>query len=315
MDTDTSPKSHPTVGFVGLGLMGRGIARNLDAAGLLVAATDLAPDAFHLAEFSSRVRNEPVASMAESCDILLFAVPSSHQIAQAAIGENGFAGRSAPGQIIVDLTTSDPDVTRNLARSLTESGWHYVDAAMTGGAAGADAGTLTLMIGGEENAVAYCRPVFDAFAQKTFHLGPTGSGQAMKLIHNMILHTTFLATCEGCRLAERAGLDLATVVDVLNAGNARSFVSEVRFPRHIVSGTFDARSYVSTLAKDLGMAVSFAERQGPPPRFGSLTYAMLDEARNKGFGGEDFSRLYQHFDALADSLSVSRSAPRRETAE
>ena len=105
---------------------------------------------------------------------------------------------------------------------------------MTGGAKAADAGTLTLMVGGSPAVVEACRPLLGPIAGKVFHVGETGTGHAMKLIHNMICHTIFLATSEGCLLAERLGIPLETAIAVINAGNARSFVSEQRFPNHML---------------------------------------------------------------------------------
>ena len=120
--------------------------------------------------------------------------------------------------------------------------------------------------------------------------GRAAPGTALKLVHNMVLHTTFLATCEGCRVAERAGIDLEKAIEVFNAGNARSFITEVRFPKHILSDTFDGRSTVSNLAKDLGMAARFARGDG---RAGALRpahrRAAADSAVAEGMGGEDFT--------------------------
>ena len=135
------------------------------------------------------------------------------------------------GQVIVDLTTSDPARTRELARETTATGRAYLDCGMTGGAAGADAGTLTLMCGGDAAVLERVRPVFAAFTKKVFLVGPSGAGHTLKLIHNMVVHTNFLVASEACRMAESAGMDLASVIDVFNAGNARSFSSEC----HIIS--------------------------------------------------------------------------------
>lgn len=309
--TDTGPEAGTAaftrrVGLIGLGQMGRGMARNLDRCGLLGAASDAVPTAFAAAELSEAVANVGGAALAARSDVILLCVPSTREIRAVAEGPDGlFSVRPRPGTVLVDLTTSDPAATLDLAAEAAAAGYAYMDAAMTGGAAGADAGRLTLMMGGDEVVVARCAPVLAAIAAKTFRLGPVGSGQTMKLVHNMILHTTFLATCEGCRVAEQAGLDLAGVVDVLNAGNARSFVSEVRFPSHILSGRFDARSYVSTLLKDLRMAVELAERLGQPAPFGRLTRDVLERARAAGYGDEDFSRLYQRFAAIAEPAGAA----------
>jgi 3-hydroxyisobutyrate dehydrogenase len=170
---------------------------------------------------------------------------------------------------------------------------------MTGGAAGADAGTLTLMIGGEAAAIARCRDLLACFTGRTFHVGPQGSGHALKLIHNMVLHAMFLANCEGVRAAGRFGIDARAVIEVFNAGNARSYSSQVRFPEHILSGTWDARSRVANLEKDVRMAADMSARMGAPTPFGDLAAALLAKALALGMADTDFSRLYEAFEDLA----------------
>ncbi len=287
-----------SVGVIGLGQMGRGIAGNLDRAGLLRAATDTDPEAFGRARLSALAAQIPPTEIGGICDTVLFVVPASPEIEACLSGPDGVLSRRNAGQVLVDLTTSYPADTLRLARMAADAGRAYVDCGMTGGAAGADAGTLTLMAGGDAEIVERVRPVLEKIAARIFHVGPSGAGHTLKLVHNMVLHTVFLATCEGCRLAERAGIDLEKAIEVFNAGNARSFVTEVRFPKHILSGAFDGRSTVSNLAKDLGMAARFARETGAPARYGPLTSALLDSAVAEGMGGEDFTLLYRRIDAL-----------------
>ena len=222
----------PRVAIIGLGQMGAGIASNLDRAGLLCGAFDAKAELFAAVSLSNDVTDTSVAELRGLADVLMFAVPTTGTISTALAQVKG-----PPGQVVIDLTTSDPAQSRALAQTLAYQGQYFLDAAITGGAVGAAAGQLTLMIGGEAEVVTSCRPVFEAIATSWFHLGPAGTGHSMKLVHNMILHSNFLATCEGLRMADRAGLDPTQAIAVLNAGNARSFVSEVRFPRDILSGT------------------------------------------------------------------------------
>ena len=287
------------VAVVGLGQMGAGIARNLDRAGFLSGAFDTNSQAFADLILSKNVRSASVAELCEIADILLFAVPSTGVIRKSL---EGCAGRD--GQVVIDLTTSNPAESQALATDLAAQGRHYLDAAMTGGAAGADAGQLTLMVGGRADVLAICRPALDAIATDIFHIGPAGAGHAMKLVHNMILHSNFLANCEGLRMAERAGLDLQQAVAVLNAGNARSFVSEVRFPRDILSGTMNARSHVSNLEKDLGLAVDYAAQLEARVPFAALTQAVLAQAISAGKADADFSWLFPTYEDLIDQLEV-----------
>lgn len=285
----------PATAVIGLGQMGRGIARRIAAAGALAGVCDALPAAVAEAGLGPDIPTGTVADMAARADVLLFAVPTTADI------RAGMAGVALnPRQIVVDLTTSDPAESRALAAALSPAG--YLDAAMTGGAAGADAGTLTLMVGGADDVQTRARPVLELIATTVITLGPAGAGHAMKLVHNLILHTIFLANCEGLRLAERAGIDPAAAVAVLNAGNARSFVSEVRFPRDILSGTMQARSRVANLAKDLGLAVDWAARLDAPAPFGRLTESILSQAVAQGMAAADFALLYLAYGDLVAGL-------------
>ena len=281
----------PRVGVAGLGNMGGGIARVLARAGMLGAVWDVRAEAVAALDLPGLERG--IAALA-ACDVVLMPVPGSAEV--AALLE---AGLLAPGgRVLVDLTTAHPDASRPLAARARVAGVGYLDAGMTGGAAGAASGRLTLMLGGDAADLDRARPALDAIAARVFHVGPTGAGHTMKLVHNMICHTVFLATVEGCRAAEKAGVPLDRAVEVLNAGNARSFITERRFPDHIVSGSFDGRSHVGNLAKDLAMASDLFRQMDTPGAYAELTAALLASAMAQGLGGVDFTRLYEAYDVL-----------------
>jgi 3-hydroxyisobutyrate dehydrogenase len=159
---------------------------------------------------------------------------------------------------------------------------------------------MTLMIGGDEEVLERSRPVLEACSGKLIHLGPSGAGHTMKVVHNLITHTNFLACAEAGRLAEAAGIELADMIRVFNAGNARSFISERRFPDHILSGTWDGRSRIFNLHKDVGMAVALSKELGSPMRLGHQTLAWIQAAVDAGMEEEDFTRLYPALDKLTD---------------
>lgn len=279
------------VAVVGLGQMGRGIARNLDRGGRLAAAWDSSPEALQRAGLSDAVALAEPGTV-DGLKAVLFVVPGSAEI--SAVLDGGLLGQPHQGQVLIDLTTSHPAATREIAAQAKATGREYIDGGMTGGAKAADAGTITLMVGGSPAVVEASRPLLGLIAGKVFHVGETGTGHAMKLIHNMICHTIFLATSEGCLLAEKVGIPLETAIAVINAGNARSFVSEQRFPNHIVSRTFDGRSRTANLAKDLAMAADFAREAGQAGPYGALTADLLERAMQQGLGEQDFTTLYQH---------------------
>jgi 3-hydroxyisobutyrate dehydrogenase len=301
------------VGVIGLGRMGGGIARRLDAAGRLAGAWDASETARRHGGLSAASGILAPNDLARSCATILFVLPGSSEIEQTLSGPAGLLSVAAPGQVLVDLTTSHPRATRLLAEMAARDGRAYLDAGMTGGAQAADSGRLTLMVGGASSDLDRTRPALDIIAAKIFHLGPVGSGHAMKLVHNMICHTIFLATSEGCRMAERAGIPLSDAVAVLNAGNARSFISEARFPNHILSGTYDGRSPVSNLAKDLAMAVDLERELEMTGLYGALTERLLSRAMAHGMADRDFTTLYQAMDALMEE--ESRDTPESGAAE
>ena len=285
------------VGIIGLGQMGGGIARNFDRAKRLAAAWDVNSETMRGAGLSAAVSLAPPNEF-HALNAVIFVVPGSAEIHTALTGPGGLLASPQEGQLLIDLTTSHPTRTRALAALANAAGRNYVDCGMSGGAAGADNGTLTLMMGGPLAVVEPARALLQHIASKIFHVGDVGTGHAMKLIHNMICHSIFLATGEGCRLAESLGIPLETAIAVINAGNARSFVSEARFPDHIVSRRFDGRSRVANLAKDLAMEVDFAREVGQPGPYGALTADILARAMRLGLADQDFTTLYLHLERL-----------------
>jgi len=288
------------VGVIGLGNMGGGIARNLISAGHRVLVWDIADEAMN--NFSRKATLSEPREMVARCSIIFFVVPGTAEIERILNGRRGVLSQSRRGLIIYDLTTSDPVRTKKLARRAKARNVDYLDAGMTGGATGADNGTLKLMIGGNKRAFNRSRPVLDAFTTELYHLGPSGSGHSMKLIFNLVVHTNFLVICEAGLMAEKAGIPLANMIEVINAGNARNYASERRFPDHILSGTWDARSRIYNLNKDVGMAVDMAKNLGLPVEIGGSTHKYIAQAIKAGMSEDDFSLLYKEFRNLAKKI-------------
>lgn len=288
-------------GVIGLGNMGGGVARNLCDAGFATGVWDVSDEA--IARFDGRENAHAMTpgEMAADGATLIYVVPATPEIETTLGGDDGVLAKAAPGTVVFDLTTSYPEDTRRVAAQAAEAGVTYLDAAMSGGATGADAGTLTLMIGGDKSAFEASKPLLDAIAANIFFLGKSGAGHAMKLIHNMVVHTIFLTNCEAGRMAEGAGISLGDMIEVFNHSNARSYASEFRFPKHILSEKWDARSRVYNLNKDLGMAVRFADSMGIDARYAKETLDFLGHAIDRGMAEQDYSLLYPEFDAIRDA--------------
>jgi len=285
------------IGVIGLGNMGRGIAKNLVRAGNEVFVWDIAEAA--RAPFLGTATVAQPRDMAARCQMVIFVVPGSPQIDGMLKGRNSMLKSPRKGLVLYDFTTSDPVYTRTLARRAARKGVVYMDAGMTGGGAkGADEGTMTLMIGGDKAAFRRTAKLLAPVASRLIYLGPSGAGHTMKVVHNMITHTNFFALCEAAHLARRAGIRLADLIEVFNAGNARSFISERRFPDHILSGTWDGRSRVYNLNKDVGMAIALADKLGATVNIGRDTLAYIRQAVAQGRSEDDFTLLYRDFEAL-----------------
>ena len=294
------------VGVVGLGNMGGGVARNFKKAGVPLMVWDVAPAARNAFMETAGVEIAAPGDMAASCSAIFFVVPATPEIASSFDGKDGVLARAAKGLVVYDFTTSDPVETKKLAARAAEKGIAYLDAGMSGGATGADTGTLTLMLGGDKAAFERTRTLLDPIAKQIYHIGPSGAGHTMKLIHNMVCHTIFLSTCEGGRMAEAAGIKLEDMIKVFNVSNARSYASEVRFPKHILSGKWDARSRVYNLRKDLSMAVDMAGALDTKVPLGVVTRDFLNVAMDKGMTDTDYSRLYERFDEIVAGVGKNK---------
>jgi 3-hydroxyisobutyrate dehydrogenase len=293
------------IGVIGLGNMGRGIAKNLIKAGNKVFVWDLAETACKTFEKTATIAMPD--EMSRKCSIIIFVVPGSVEINTMLKGKNSILVNPKRGLILYDFTTSDPIYTKKLARRAASKGVSYMDAGMTGGGAlGADKGTMTLMIGGDPKIFNKTAPVLASVAKKLIYLGKSGTGHTMKIVHNMITHTNFFALCEAAHLGRRAGIELKDLIEVFNNGNARSFISERRFPDHILSKTWDGRSRVYNLNKDVGMAIALADKLGATVNIGKNTYAYIQEAINQGRSEEDFTKLYPDLEKLDRSSKKQR---------
>jgi 3-hydroxyisobutyrate dehydrogenase len=287
----------PFVSVVGIGQMGLGIAKNIQNAGYLNSIFEINESLLSKFKRSENLIINDAKKGLKSSNVLIFVVPSTTQIKDFLFGSN-WIDHINENTIIVDLTTSNPDETKKLSNELSVQKINYIDCGMTGGAQGAENGTLTLMMGGDKSIMDSVTPVLDTFTNRLIHVGSIGSGHALKLIHNMVTHTIFLATVEGVISAKKLGIDPKIVIDVFNSGNARSYISQSRFPNHILSEKWDARSRVSNLHKDLSMVTDLLNDNQIGCPYGELTTSILQNAISGGLADIDFSLLFNEYEKL-----------------
>ena len=194
-------------------------------------------------------------------------------------GTGGLASAAGAGTVIVDQTSGDPTQTREMAAELAARDVHLVDAPVSGGAAGADAGTIAIMVGGPEAAVARVRPILEEISPNIFVCGEIGAGQVMKLVNNTVSATNRCAMLESVVMGLKNGLDLQTITDVLNAGGARSRATEMMLPA-LVRGEPDAHFQLALMLKDLNLSADLASKTGVPHQFGQMTRSTLQSALN-----------------------------------
>jgi len=210
--------------------MGQGIANNLIKNKVPLLVWDSSAAARKKFETKRGATIAKPHEMASQCTAIFFIVPASPQIKQCLKGKDGIVAHTRKGLILCDFTSSDPVVTKKIAADVKKSGIEFIDTAMSGGGAvGAAEGTINLLVGGNEKTLKKVQKYLKMISKRIFYMGPIGAGQTMKLISNMVLHTTFIAACEGSRMAEKSGIPLEKAIDVFNAGNARCYVTEARF--------------------------------------------------------------------------------------
>jgi 3-hydroxyisobutyrate dehydrogenase len=265
-----------TIGFVGLGNMGTPMATRLIDAGFPVTGTDLSADNRRsLAEHGGAAKDTAV-DVAAGIDVLILMLPSSDVVESVLIGD-GVAAALAPGSVVIDMSSSEPLRTRELAGRLAETGVHLMDAPVSGGVKGAVKGTLTIMAGGEDELVERVRPVLEAMG-KVVHTGPVASGHALKAFNNLLSATHLLVTSEALIAGKRFGLDPAVMLDAINGSSGRSGSTENKWPNFILPETYDSGFALQLMLKDMRIATGLAEALGVPSHLGERAVEIWSEA-------------------------------------
>ena len=272
------------ISVVGLGKMGLGIYKRLCNENIILYGYD---NNSKIIKNNTYVNFLEIEKLLELSDLVLFVVPSNDEIFNI-IKKYTLKKNS----VFLDLTTSMPDQTIKIKKYLSKKNVEYFDAAMSGGANGANNGTLTLMVGARETQLNKYKSVLDKISQNIFFYGKVGSGHSMKLLHNSVCHGIFLMMCEIGHLGEEMGIKLNDLIETFNVSNARSFISEHRFPNHILNNKFDGNSYLKNLKKDLDMIESISNKSKNSNNYIQLTNKLLKNF-NKNFDNYDFTQLYK----------------------
>ncbi len=279
-----------TVGFIGLGIMGKPMAKNLMEAGYDLVVHNRSPEkAEELAGEGATAAGTP-REVAEGCDVVITMLPDSPQVEEVLAGEGGVFEGVREGALIVDMSTISPVVTESLAKGAKENGASLLDAPVSGGDVGAIEGTLSIMVGGDEEDFERAKPLFDVMGKTVTHVGPTGAGQVTKAANQIVVALTIEAVSEALVLGSKGGVSPEKILDVLGGGLAGNKVMEVKREKFL-SHTFDPGFRSELHHKDLGIALAAGREYGVALPVTAVVDQMLLTMRRKGWGGEDHSAL------------------------
>lgn len=267
------------VGFLGLGAMGAPMAAHLAKRNSLTVWNRTAERATEFAAIhGSRAVRTP-REAAVGAEVVITCLPTSGEVAQLLDGPEGLEAGLQSGTLLIDCTSGDPGTSRDVAQRLARRGVAFADAPVSGGVSGAEAGTLTVMVGGDEETFARARPVLSAFGKRIERLGPVGAGHAMKAVNNALLAVNLIAVGEALAALVKAGVLARTAVEVLNASSGRSFVTEALVPERVLTGRWPRTFRLALLDKDVGIARGLLHDVGIEGPMLELAGQLLSEAR------------------------------------
>ena len=280
------------ISFVGIGRMGEKMAANLAAAGYALTLYDR--DTGRVQTHAAQIGATAAGSIAEiaDCDVLITMLPTSADVQDVLLRaeDAAFLRHARRGTIVVDMGSSEPTVTRETGLLLAEIGVAMVDAPVSGGQMGAEAGTLTIMIGSDdEAAVEQVTPILEVLGKQLFRVGRLGAGDAMKAVNNYAAAATYAATAEALSMGKRFGLDPAMMVDIINVSTGRSFVSELVMKEHVVTEAFATGFALALLTKDVGIAKRLGEAMELDAPLSHLVFERMKLAMDKCGEGADHS--------------------------
>ena len=286
------------IGFIGLGIMGRGMARNLLKAGFAVRVWNRT--ASRMDELAAEGANKAAspADLAVQCDIVITCVSDTPDVEAVILGDGGVIHGLQPGALVIDMSTVSPHTTRAIADKLKAKGAHMLDAPVSGGSEGAARGTLSIMVGGGAEQVARAMPVLQAMGKTITHVGDHGAGQMVKLVNQILVVGNALAMSEALLFAQAGGLDLQKTLDAVAGGAAGSWMLSNRGPQ-ILKRDWRPGFTIDLQQKDVRLVLAAADQLGVPVLASSLVFNLYRTLQADGLGAEGNHALIKALERLA----------------
>ncbi len=286
------------VGFIGLGIMGGGMAANLVRAEFPVRVWNRTPARMEpLLALGAQPATSP-ADVAAGSDVIITCVSDTPDVEAVILGEDGVIHGASPGALVIDMSTISPQVTQAIAAKLDAAGIHMLDAPVSGGSEGAARGTLSIMVGGEADQVERAMPIFQAMGKTITHIGDHGAGQTVKLVNQILVVGNALAMSEALLFAQAGGVDLSKTLDAVTPGAAGSWMLSNRGPQ-IVARDWRPGFTIDLQQKDVRLVLAAADQLGVPLPATSLIFNLYRTLQARGLGGEGNHALIKAFEHLA----------------
>lgn len=292
----------PTIGVIGLGIMGAPMAENLLEAGYDVIGYNRSTEAVDRLVAAGGTGAATAAEAAAGVDVLITCLPDSPVVSDVMRGEDGVIDGIESGSIVIDMSTISPTVTEDLAAELGERDVDMLDAPISGGEEGAIEGSLSIMVGGEAEVLASVRPILDVLGETVTHCGGHGAGQVAKACNQIVVANTMAAVSEALLFAEKAGADLEAVVEAISGGAAGCWTLDHRAPR-MIRGNFEPGFFAEYQYKDLRIATRAGQEYGAPMPTTAGTHELYKSTVESGHGRDDTSGVLQVLEAMAGTTA------------
>ncbi|EWH03830.1 NAD(P)-dependent oxidoreductase [Halomonas sp. BC04] len=288
--------TQPRLGFIGIGLMGDPMTRRLLDAGYAVTVWNRTPEKCDALRAAGATVASSIGELVEEVDVVMLCLANTRVVESVVFGEGGVAAHGRAGQRLVDLSSSDPAATRDYAERLEdECGMRWIDAPVSGGVAGAEAGSLAVMCGGAQEDIEAARPLLAPLAARVTHMGPVGAGQVTKVCNQMIVGCQAAVIAEMVALAEASGVDASRLTEALAGGFADSKPFQILAPRMAASEFDNPAWHLRTLLKDLDMAVAQSQRAGSATPMSGLAAQLMRTHISHGHAGHDPATLVETY--------------------
>lgn len=280
------------IGFIGLGNMGRPMAKNLIQAGYSLSVYDIVEAAVEELVAAGATRAKSCKEAAKGADLVITMLPNSPHVLTAVLGDEGVAAGMEKGRLLIDMSSISPVVAQQVAAELDKKGIRMIDAPVTGGVPGATSGSLGIMIGGTEADLQEAMPVLNVLGKKIVHAGGIGMGQTAKVCNQIIVGLSFCAVSEAMVLGTKAGIEPKKLQEILNSGSAHCWALETKIP-NVLAGNFEPGFMIDLQHKDIGLALDTGKELHVPLHFAALAYQTYEAARAIGLGRKDHSAVIQ----------------------